>query len=92
MVAEVAKINVLRTDSKVFLSLKSSSYHFNENPENTDKLFASLKEKTNNTKIGAKRNAKISPLYILDANYIIGHLRTYNVQLHILQLPYLQEE
>ena len=43
-VALVASSNEFFTDSKVFLSFKSSKYHRKDPPENTDKLFAELRE------------------------------------------------
>ena len=58
-VAESAKITVFLTASSVFRSLNSSSYHLNEKLENTERLFASLKEKTSKMAIGAKRKMKI---------------------------------
>ena len=61
-VAEAARTKVLRTASRVLRSFSSSRYHFREKPENTERLFASLKENTSSTRMGANRIANTMPL------------------------------
>ena len=53
--AETASTRVLRTALSVSASRKSSRYQWSEKPEKTDRLLASLKEKTSKMAIGAKR-------------------------------------
>ena len=61
-VAEAARIRVLRRASRVLRSFSSSRYHFREKPENTERLFDSLKENTSSTRIGANRMANTMPV------------------------------
>ena len=53
--AETARISVLPTALSVSESRKSSRYHLREKPEKTERLLASLKEKTSRIAMGAKR-------------------------------------
>jgi len=70
-VAEAARSSVFFTDSRVLRSANSSSYHLRENPENTERLLPSLKEKISSTTMGAKRKTKIMPLYIFDDSFML---------------------
>ena len=60
--ALTASTSVFFTDSSVSESRNSSSYQWNEKPEKTDRLLASLKEKTRRIRIGAKRKSMMSPV------------------------------
>ena len=57
--AATARISVLRTALRVSVSRKSSRYHLREKPEKTERLLASLKEKTSKIAMGAKRKSMI---------------------------------
>ena len=58
--AATARISVLRTALRVSVSRKSSRYHLREKPEKTERLLASLKEKTSKIAMGAKRKIIMS--------------------------------
>jgi hypothetical protein len=58
--AHIATIRVFFTAWRVSASRNSSTYHFREKPENTDRLRASLKENTSSMAMGANRKMKIS--------------------------------
>ena len=60
--ALTARISVFFTAPRVSESRKSSSYQCSEKPEKTDRLLASLKEKTSRIAIGAKRKSMTSPV------------------------------
>ena len=57
--AEKARSTVFFTAFSVSASRKSSLYQYREKFENTERLFASLKEKTSRMAMGAKRNSMI---------------------------------
>ena len=57
--AKQANTSVFFTEASVAPSRKSSSYHFSEKPEKTERLLVSLKEKISRMAMGAKRNRKI---------------------------------
>ena len=57
---EQARMRVFFSDRRVSPSRKSSRYHFREKPEKTERLLASLKEKTRRMMMGAKRKRKMS--------------------------------
>ena len=58
--ADTARIRVLATALRVSESRNSSRYHLREKPEKTERLFASLKEKTSRIAMGAKRKIIMS--------------------------------
>ena len=61
-VADAARTSVFFSAASVLRSRKSSTYHFTEKSEKTERLLASLKEKTSRTAIGAKRKQKMIAL------------------------------
>ena len=60
--AETARISVLRTAPSVSESRSSSVYQCREKPENTERLFDWLKEKTSRIAMGAKRKSMTRPV------------------------------
>ena len=58
--AQSASTMVFLTAPSVSLSRNSSLYQLREKPENTERLFASLKENTSSIAMGAKRKIMMS--------------------------------
>ena len=54
--AHSASTSVFRTAPSVSRVAEKLLYQFSEKPENTERLFASLKENTSSIAMGAKRN------------------------------------
>ena len=98
--AEAARIRVLRTAPRVSASRNSSRYQLSEKPENTERLFASLKENTSSIAIGAKRKIIMIAVYTFAAGFILlPSLRDYELTVgkalherHTHQQNYHQDE